>query len=157
MLFLDLQNYWTFDTSANDVAGDSNMTLVLRSQLTNDRFGVSNSALSISKGYATIPPRMYFNPANGGLTIMCWIKLISFEYFSKFIDIADSGKNNICRFTFVTRTGEPRFTLVRNGNGVALDFNQLINLNEWKHLAVSVVGSNGFAYIDGQLTSTRTG
>jgi hypothetical protein len=132
------------------------MSLVINSTLTEDRLGTPRSALVIASGYGTVPAGVYFDPATGGFTIMLWIKMLIFNSPS-IIDFGNGAGNDNIRLAFYGATGQPRFSTYKNMSGVAKNFSRAINLNEWSHVAVSVVGSKYFNYLNGVLVSQGTG
>ncbi len=154
---IGLQNFWSFEGSTRDVVNGSNISLVKNSTLTEDRFGTPKSALVIASGYATVPAGVYFDPATGGFTIILWIKMLYFTNGPNIIDFGNGSGNDNIRLAFNGATGQPRLSIYKNVTGVAKNFISAIKLNEWSHVAVSVVGSKYFNYINGYLDSQGTG
>jgi len=133
------------------------MSLVKNSTLTEDRFGTPRSALVIASGYGTVPAGVYFDPATGGFTIMLWIKMLIFNNSPSIIDFGNGYGNDNIRLSIINGTAQPHLSTYKNMTGVGKKFQKAINLNEWSHVAVSVVGSKYFNYINGTLDSQGTG
>jgi len=129
---------------------------VKNSSLTEDRFGTLTSALVIASGFGSVPAGVYFDPATGGFTVMVWIKMLYLTNEPSIIDFGNGYYNDNIRLT-IQVTGKPRLSIYKNMTGVAKSFLSAIKLNEWSHVAVSVVGSKYFNYINGSLDSQGTG
>ncbi len=126
------------------------------SSLTEDRFGTLTSALVIASGFGSVPAGVYFDPATGGFTVMLWIKMLYFTNGPNIIDFGNGAGNDNIRLAILA-TGQPRLSVYKNMTGVFKNFLGAIKLNEWSHVAVSVVGSKYFNYINGSLDSQGTG
>jgi hypothetical protein len=154
-----LQNYWPFQGTTKDVTGGKNMTLVSNSALSVDRFGAANSALAITSGYATVPSGVYFDPSTGGFTIMLWVEINAFPSFlksTKFIDLGFGSDLDNVRLGMLTNQ-RLKFTVYKDTSYKFVESTNLLQLNEWTHIAASVNGSNGYIYINGILDSQVTG
>ena len=130
---------------------------MLNCEWTTDRFNNTNSALYFKKGYAQAPPGVYFDPANGGFTVMTWIKLISINKYQRIIDFGNGGPSDNCLIYLTNTTTNLGFDLYNNTIKVVRSFNGNLTLSIWTHLAVSVTGSSGSFYIDGVLDRSATG
>jgi len=150
-----LQNYWPFEGTTKDVTGGKNITLVKNSALSVDNFGVANSALAMTIGYATVPPGVYFDPATGGFTIMLWVKMLDFDN-SKIIDFSNGFENDNIRLVSLS-TGQVRLNVFKGSINKLFDSTSLLQLNQWAHIAASVNGSNGCIFINGILSGQGTG
>jgi len=154
-----LQNYWPFQGTTKDVTGGKNMTLVTSSALSVDRFGAANSSLAITRGYATVPPGVYFDPSTGGFTIMLWVKMLAFPSSgssSRFIDLGI--RYDLDNFKLGTHDKQQLRLVVYKGNiSKYIDSVGLIQLNQWTHIAATVNDSNAFLYINGILDGQITG
>ena len=131
--------------------------------------GKIGNALTLAKagyGYVSVPP-VVFNGATA-ITIATWIKVTTAQNWARVFDIGVNAHINVN-----TRTGTKYFNLVpQNGsNPSQLEFAISINgfdpanqqvlhgtaiapSNGWKHVAVTLDGSQGSLYVDGQLTVT---
>jgi len=71
-----LLNSWNFNGNYLDSVGSANLYNGYNNSLTKDRFGIPNSALSLSNGYMQMPPGVYFS---GSFSIIAWVYFISFS------------------------------------------------------------------------------
>ena len=150
--FVDgLINYWSFNGNVNDSIGDSNMYDGVNAGFTYDRFGIENSALSLTKGYYKIPPGIYFNGTQ--FTIMAWVKLRSFQICSRLFDFGKVGpltsnEGVYLSLSFMT-TGRPYLSMQ---SGIKHIFNispKTLKLNQWQHLTLMFSFPFYSIYIDG--------
>jgi hypothetical protein len=87
-----LINYWTFNGNVNDCIGVANLYEGSNVALTLDRFGQSNSALSLSNGFYKVPLGVYFSGSQ--LTIMAWVKVRSYKSCSRLVDFGNGANQD---------------------------------------------------------------
>ena len=87
---------------------------------------------------------------------MLWIKIF-FNNGPNIINFGNGYGNDNIRLSIINGTAQPQLSTYKNMTGVGKKFQKAINLNEWSHVAVSVVGSKYFNYINGTLDSQGTG
>jgi len=133
------------------VRGGKNMMLAVNSALSVERFGVANSA--------TVPPGVYFDPSTGGFTIMLWVKMLVFPPSGKTTKLVDLGfGSDIDNVRLgILATQQPKLTVYKGSSYYIVQTANLLQLNQWAHIAASVNGSNGYIYINGILVSQGTG
>ena len=86
-----LINYWSFNGNVNDSIGNAHLYGGVNAALTSDRFGQSNTAISLSNGYYKVPPGVYFSGKQ--LTIMAWVRIRHFRSYSRLIDFGNGPSN----------------------------------------------------------------
>ncbi len=151
-----LINYWPFYENANDVIGTSHLTNGVNVSLTNDRNGVSLSAMGFNVGYMRAPSGYYFGNAN--FTVMVWIKARTGSIWDKIIDFGNgsSTSNVICAYSSI-KIRVPRMVfLVDQSWKASTDYNEQVELNKWIHLSFVLAYPKGYVYLNGIENSTMT-
>jgi len=141
------------------VAGGKNMTLVTNSALSVDRFDAANSALAMTTGYATVPTGVYFDPGTGGFTVMLWVKMLAFPpsgQSTKFVDLGIGSTLDNVRLG-IPATSQPKLSVYKGYTVYHTTSANLLQLNQWAHIAAAVNGSNSYIYINGILVAQGTG
>jgi len=144
-----LIHYWPVNGSGIDDIGYMDMTLETNAQLSTDRVGRPNGAICFSKGFASVPPGVYFDPATSGFTFMAWIQVASFAFYERIFDFGLGQQNENVLLTLRATSAFLRLDTYngnRENNG---EFSSPIEQNVWRHVAVSVTGSVSTFYIDG--------
>ena len=152
-----MQNYWPIAGSTIDVIGQMNMEIQLNGQLTTDRFGNADSALKLSKGYASVPPAVYFDPATGGFTFMSWVKIISVNSYQRIFDFGLGPNADNIMITCDGQSLNLRFDTYLSGAIMGVFYFPQIELNKWYHIAVSVSGSTATLFLDGVKQGEKSG
>ena len=134
-----------------------NMTIQLNGQLTTDRFGNPDSALQLSKGYASVPPGVYFDPATGGFTFMSWIKIISLNSYQRIFDFGLGPDADNILIPCDGQSLNLYFETYLSGAYMGRFYFPQIELNKWYHLAVSVSGSTAKLFLDGVKQGEKSG
>ncbi len=152
-----MTNYWPIEGSTFDVIGKMEMKLVLNAQLTTDRLGNMNSALLLNKGYASVPPGVYFDPSTGGFTVMVWLKILSNSQIScqRIFDFGNGQNVDSVVWCFDLNTFPSFYTKFKTSSGKS-SINP-IDLNKWYHFAVSITSNNLVWYINGIKKQEATG
>jgi hypothetical protein len=125
-----LINYWTFNGNGDDVVGNANLYGGVNAAWTFDRFGIADSALSLTNGYCIVPPGVYFSGTQ--FSVMGWVKVRSFQRQSRLIDFA--GNENIVLALSAQNSGKP-YIFLKAGVDFHDYSSQSLNLNQWQHLA----------------------
>jgi hypothetical protein len=144
-----LINYWTFNGNVNDSIGNANLYDPVNASLTFDRFGIADSALSLSNGYYKVPSGVFFKGTE--LTIMGWVKVRSFQTHSRLIDFGNGIDNE--NIVMSLSDGQPYIFLKTGVDDFFGHSLQSLNLNKWHHLACVFSFPNYFIYIDGNLAT----
>ena len=130
--------------------------------LTNDRFGNPNSALELSNGYLQVPPGVYFN---GKFTFTAWVYPKSFALYARLFDFGNGSPSDNVFFALCNSVGFFPYLYVYFG-GAFQDMllprdiqvpSLNIKINDWSHFAVQFDGGSFLFYLNGVLTSKRTG
>jgi hypothetical protein len=143
-----LINYWAFNGNVNDSIGNAHLYGGVNTAFTYNRFGQSNTAISLLNGYYRLPPGVYFSGTQ--LTIMAWVRVRNFRFYSRLIDFGNGPENeNIVVALSDGSTGKP-YLYLRSGinylNGLST---KTLNLNQWQHLACAISFPFYSIYIDG--------
>jgi hypothetical protein len=73
MYFATLSSFWPFTADYLEVITQGDKVAAANAALGTDRFGSSNSALSLNYGYIQVPNGVYFTSPT--YTLMLWLKL----------------------------------------------------------------------------------
>jgi hypothetical protein len=154
-----LVGWWPFNGNANDESGNGHDGTVNGATLTEDRFGLANSAYSFDGTDITIP--IANTSFQGDFTISLWVQLTSFysqcsgACYPTFLQ----GENCYFDLGYVNSAG-----YANNQSGVSFSFSQgcavgewsgsvsrAVNVYNWSH--ISVVGKDAlvYLYLDGNL------
>jgi len=160
--------YYSFTGNANDDSGNNNPGMVTGAVLTNDQFGVPNSAYYFdgSSAYIQVPYNQSFDVTPSGFTVASWFKADPAQIDpSGIYDLID--KSHGSNGTFDDRAGWA--VQFFNGNashfavGTGTDFswkaagsNDPLLDNKWHHITGTFEGSLIKIYIDGVLKNTFT-
>ena len=143
-----LINYWTFNGNVNDSIGNAHLYGGVNATLTSNRFGQSNSALSLSNGYYKVPPGVYFSGEE--LTIMAWVKVNNHKINSRLIDFGNGAAIECIVVTLSTNTNGKPYFFLQLGNNYFNDFSTIeLSLYQWQHLALVYSFPYYSIYIDG--------
>ena len=144
--------------STIDDIGEKDMTVMMNGKLTNDRNGNPNSAICFSKGFASVPPGVYFDQATGGFTFMAWIQVLSYNNWQRIFDFGNGPRNEEVLVAFRERGNKLQLDTYSGGSTVRTGAStSVISLNTWYHVAVSVIGGASSWYVDGVLAGSGTG
>ncbi len=66
------------------------MKLETNAVLSPDRNGIANKAVCFMKGFASVPPGVYFDQATGGFTFMAWIQVFSYNNWQRIFDFGNA-------------------------------------------------------------------
>ena len=118
---------------------------------TNDRFGTSNSAISLIDGYYEAPAGVYFRD---DLTIALWIKISSQVTWSKIIDFGNAaGLENVLVSASFGGSGFPAPQIFDVNTDQTLTSRTALVIGEWTHLVFTLNGTLGSLYMNGTLTA----
>ena len=148
-----LVNYWAFNGNVKDSIGNADLYGGVNAALTLDRFGQSNSALSLSNGHYRIPPGVYFSGTQ--LTIMAWVKIRSFTTNPRLIDLGNGQniENVILTISHFSKS-TPYFWFQSDSGAFSRISTKPLILNQWQHLSCVCSFPSCSIYIDGIEVST---
>ena len=120
--------------------------------------GVFGSAIQLGGG----SPAQYVLAPDGvvssltGFTIAAWVNPAEIDTWMRVFDFGDG--ENVYMFMTLSAGSAPRFaiTLESNGNEQRLDATDALALNTWTHLAVTLSGTTGTFYVNGEVVDTNT-
>ncbi|MGD1085612.1 MAG: LamG-like jellyroll fold domain-containing protein [Verrucomicrobiota bacterium] len=150
--------YYPFNGNASDATGNGNDGTVCGATLTQDRFGVSNSAYSFDgvTDYIAIPD--FPQADTSSHTISFWVSANSWTNIPTpsqlYVDIL--GKDGSPRqWVFQgKRTGQIRCTVFTSSGENILDSIAQLQTNQWYHVAAVWDGTNESAFINGVFDSS---
>ena len=143
-----LINYWTFNRNVNDLIGNAHLYGGVNAALTFDRFGLQNSALSLTDGYYRAPSGIYFSGTQ--FSILAWVKVKIPKSWARLIDFGVTSTIDGVWVSFSSsNTGKPYF-ITQNGNLIQTDSLTALNLTKWQHLACVFSYPDYLIYIDGK-------
>jgi hypothetical protein len=149
-----LVNYWPIQNNVDDIVGCADMYNGKNIQYTNDRFGSSNSAISLIDGYYQVPAGVYFK---GDLTISLWIRLRAQVAWAKIVDFGNgAGMENVIISASFEGSGCPAPEILNANSKVRLISSTPLNLGAWTHLVFTLNGTLGSIYLNGTLTAQNS-
>lgn len=123
--------------------------------------GKFGSALQLNSGsqaqYVTLPQEVINQLRD--FTIATWVNLASTETWSRLFDF---GHDTMINMFLTPRSGAfgntPRFAITTGGSGQEqlISGNVALPTGRWVHIAVTLAGSTGTLYVDGQVSGTNT-
>ena len=140
-------------SNLSDVVGGANLYGGTSYSFSYDRFCSPNSAIYFNSGYLQVPQGVYFS---GDFTVIAWIYLKSYEYWSRIIDFTDSLSNTngvTCYFQGATSQLTCRIWQSPRAYEIGP---VTIQLFEWYHVAFVLQGTNGYIYLNGIQQATST-
>ncbi|MCB9300549.1 MAG: T9SS type A sorting domain-containing protein [Lewinellaceae bacterium] len=152
----DLVAHYSFDGNANDVSGYDNNAVVNGAVLTQDRFGVANSAFYFDgeQSYLRAPNAAQLN--SDYTTVCFWINVASLPAQGEVFLLSFGGWQERWKISLPGH-GKAVWT-TNNASGIsdmdAGDGNEL-TVGEWRHVAMVHDGANDKIYIDGALANTK--
>ena len=147
-----LVNYWPIQNSSiNDYAGSSHMIYGANNTLCPDRFNNPNSALNFASGYNSIPSGVYFN---SDFTATAWINYNQFSTFSKIFEVANIQNQLVSFFGTYSSNNCPGFAV--NSVSSPTYCTDTLQTGQWYHVAVTLCGTTGKLYLDGNIKSQNT-
>ncbi|RYP13973.1 hypothetical protein DL765_006639 [Monosporascus sp. GIB2] len=93
-------------------------------------------------------------------TIATWVNLASTQSWSRLFDLGHDTMANMFLTPRVGASGNaPRFAITTGGSGQEQQINGNVTLptGQWVHIAVTLAGSTGTLYVDGQVCGTNAG
>ena len=118
-------------------------------KLTTDRFGNTNAAIKLNDGYYEIPSGVYFY--GGDFTVSAWVKITIEKSWARLIDFGNGEANNNVHI-FLSNGQGPGFQVYKNSSPSGNVVSPVkLNVGEWQYLTVTLNGTMGSIYIDGNL------
>lgn len=90
-----------------------------------------------------MPPGVYFSGKQ--FTIMVWVKVRSFNLWSRILDFGNGRQNNVFFALTVDHTGIPSFVVLPGEVHSSLK----LELNKWVHITGVLNHPNAYIYING--------
>lgn len=137
-------SHWPMD-NLSDIVGDTGFLECFNYSLTFDRSNNPNSAIYFNHGYLNVPSSISFS---SDFSITVWIKLNSYQPFPKIIDF---GKD--LEYLWLGLNGS------KISGGFSSNFlmsSNIIELNDWYHVAFVLKKNSTFLYVNGVDVGKRT-
>jgi len=147
----DWSAFYPFNADARDASGLYNGTLENGAAITNDSSLGRVLGLNGVSQYALLPA-----PVANASTFMTWVKWNGGADWQRIFDFGN-GTGSYLFLTPMANSGNMRFAITTNGNGAEqrIDAPFPLPTNSWCHVAVTLDGSNGVLYLDGQPVATN--
>ncbi len=153
---VNLQNglvaFYPFCGNANDKSGNGNTGTVYNAQLTNDRFGNSNSAYYFNGNDAYMASFPTFNPYP--LSVSLWVKPEAFDKLRTIFqwNSESQGNSGIHSPDLYIENGRINWRAFSNNAGdLSVPSNKLFNNSEWIHIVSIHANDTLRFYINGVL------
>ena len=120
-----------------------------------DRYNKTKSAIQLNNGYMNVSSGVYFY--GGDFTVTAWVRIKTHVNWARLIDFGNGEANdNVFVYLSYVDTDKPGFKVFQGNTsldfGVDVASNISLILGKWQHLAITLSGTMGSIYIDGQLT-----
>ncbi|MGH7976339.1 MAG: LamG-like jellyroll fold domain-containing protein [Limisphaerales bacterium] len=147
----DWSALYTFNTDAREHMGLYNGTLQNGAVITNDPERGNVLSLNGANQFALLP-----DPVANCSTIAAWVKWNGGAEWQRIFDFG-TGTSQYLFLTPAASSGNMRFAITTNGNGAEQQINAPFALpsNSWCHVAVTLDGTKGLLYLDGQPVATN--
>jgi chitodextrinase len=147
--------YYPFNGNAKDESGKGNDGTVYGAISTTDRFGNPNSAYNFdgADDYVRIPDSTGLD-ITGDLTISAWIN--TFDIDIRGAATIFDNHNHVSPYAGYNLTIQPDGRVRFMSDGGNLYSNTPVNTGEWKHVAVTLLGTTATLFIDGKFESSGT-
>ena len=118
--------------------------------------GKSGNAVDLSgtSQYVALPTGVV--SGDDKITVAAWVNLDTKSNWMRIFDFG-SGTNTYMYLTPMTTTGTLRFTIRNNGSVEQNIVGPALPTGGWHHVAVTLNGSTGTMYLDGQAVGSNTG
>lgn len=149
-----LVGWWPFNGNAIDESGNGNNGTLSSPTLTNDRFGISNTAININQSNDIVcTSTLINNPQN--FSISLWFKTDSTNGWIFGLD--DGQCNHIFnwdRYLSINSNGNLEFRIFDTGNqNIIITSNNAYNDNQWHNCVYSLSNFVMSIYVDGQIAA----
>lgn len=160
-----LEAYYNFDTVSDavfpDFMGNHDGTLYngasqVISGLNLTDFSPVGNALSLDGDgdYVQLPAGVWFN---GDFTVESWVYINNYNYWSRLIDFGNGpGSDNVLVALSNGETGMPAFGIRSDSTPSSVDPAYVLPKNQWTHIAVTLKGTIGTMYINGEAVAQST-
>ncbi len=147
----DWSAFYPFNADARDAGGLYNGTLETGTAITNDSSLGRVLGLNGVSQYALLPA-----PVANASTFMTWVKWNGGNDWQRIFDFGN-GTGSYLFLTPMANSGNMRFAITTNGNGAEqrIDAPFPLPTNSWCHVAVTLDGSEGVLYLDGEPVATN--
>ena len=146
----------TGGTAAADASGNNNAGTLVNSPVR--IAGKSGNALALNgtNQYASLPTGVVSNLND--FTISAWVYWNGGNNWQRVFDFGTGTSTNMFLTAKNGVNGKPRFAIkLNNGTEQMIDASNALATGVWTHLAVTLSGSTGTLYVDGQQVGQNTG
>jgi hypothetical protein len=148
----DWSAFYTFDVDAREHRGQYNGTLRNGASVINEPGRGNVLSLEPTNKFVTLPHSI----ANSS-SFATWVKWNGGGDWQRILDFG----NGTTRYLFLSpraNNGRMRFAITTNGNGNEQTINAptALSTGSWQHVAVTLGGSRGIMYLNGQPVATNT-
>lgn len=153
-----IHTHLTFDegagTRAGDSVGNNDGTLASGASWTTGNIGSAVQLNGASTGYVELP-RGVVEDADD-CTISTWVRPTATPTWSRIFDFG-SGTGAYMFLAFDNGSGAMRFAITSaGGSEESIEYNGLLSLGAWHHVALTLSGSVGTLYIDGTAVASNS-
>ena len=145
-----LTHYWSFGYGLNDLVNGVPMKLEANAELTEDRLGQSESALSLVNSFASIPAGNYFSNLEQEFSISIWVNFLGLSGYQRIFDFG----NDVYRDPVIFFNSLHKVIIYIEGDYYY--FPGELEMNKWYHYAFSLKNSKLKTYHNGSLINELT-
>ena len=149
----DWSAFYTFNTDAREHRGLYNGTLQNNSAITNDAARGNVLSLDGVTNYVSLPL-----PVANCRTLACWTKWNGGAAWQRVFDFGAGPTNYFFLTPLNSVSGVMRFAITTSGSGgeQVIDAPTALPTNQWCHVAVTLDGSQGLLYLNGNPVATNS-
>lgn len=153
--------YYSFNGNAQDQSRFKNNGVIIGAKLTEDNFGIANSAFNFNSSYIEINDEDVFHFATNKISITAWIKPIYVHGTYIVQKTAETIDGQILGgggpFSLDIYPGTARSVIYSDDidDPMIITGKTKIKRNEWQHIAVTWDGKTAILYYNGQVEATK--
>ncbi len=141
-------------SNLSDTIGNAHLSNGTNYSFVQDRYGHLNSCIYFQNGYLQVPSGVYFS---SDFTITIWIKLKSYQSYSRIIDFGNGKSKDMVTIFFPEKSSKIYAGVWDDLNKESFVItSSILELNKWYHVAFVCKKNYGYIYVNGgQIASTN--
>ena len=135
-------------SNMSDVVGSATLYGGGNLTYTYDRFCNPNQATYFNQGYLQVPPGIYFS---SDYTIIAWINWQALTSLETILDFGNGAASDNIILSLTSTGNNPQFKVFEGTACYSMVAGTTFSLYQWYHIAVTMQGTIGYIYINGNL------